>query len=407
MNDLPQTTEECRIKLLVYSHFLAPSIGGVETIVLSLARGLADLRKANGRLEFGLTVVTQTPAGGFDDRSLAFRVVRQPRLIELWRLIRACDVIHLAGPALLPLFLARLASKPVVIEHHGYQAVCLNGILIYQPDGSMCPGHFQAGHYGKCVRCQNCENSVFRSVVNLLLMIPRSWLSRRAATNIGVSRRALERCALPHSSVVYHGIEDPLPKNDIPVSTGNASCKMCFAYVGRFVPEKGIPILLQAAQILMREGQEFEVRLIGDGPERVKLEAIVRQEHLENCVRITGYLTGSALADVLRNVRVVVMPSVWEETAGLAAMEQMMRGRLVIASDVGGLGEIVGDVGLKCPPGDGIALADCMRTVLLNRSIVDSYGRKARERALHLFARERMLHEHASVYREVLGRTKG
>lgn len=48
-----------------------------------------------------------------------------------------------------------------------------------------------------------------------------------------------------------------------------------------------------------------------------------------------------------------------------------------------------------------------MRAVLLNRSIVDSYGRKARERTLRLFARERMLNEHASVYREVLGRTRG
>jgi glycogen synthase len=407
MNDLPQPTEGGRIKLLVYSHFFAPSIGGVETIVLSLARGLADLRTANGPLQFDLTVVTQTPAGGFDDRSLAFRVVRQPRLIELWRLIRGCDVVHLAGPALMPLFLARLGGKRVVVEHHGYQAVCLNGILVYQPDGSMCPGHFQAGRYGKCVRCQNCENSVFRSMVNLLLMIPRSWLSRRAAKNIGVSRRALERSGLPRSSVVYHGIEDPLPKDEVPPSAENASCKMCFAYVGRFVPEKGIPILLQAAQILTREGQEFEARLIGDGPERARLEAIIRQEHLENCVRITGYLTGSALADALRDVRVVVMPSVWEETAGLAAMEQMMRGRLVIASDVGGLGEIVGNAGLKCPPGDATALADCMRAVLLNRSIVDSYGRKARERTLRLFARERMLNEHASVYREVLGRTRG
>ncbi len=238
-------------------------------------------------------------------------------------------------------------------------------------------------------------------------MIPRFWLSRNAATNIAVSRRALERCALPRSLVVYHGIEDPLPKNGIPPSTVTASCKMCFAYVGRFVPEKGIPILLQAAQILAREGHEFEVRLIGDGPERAKLEGAIRQERLETHVRITGYLAGGPLADALRDVRVVVMPSVWEETAGLAAMEQMMRGRLVIASDVGGLGEIVGDAGLKCPPGDADALANCMRAVLRDTSIADSYGRKARERALHLFARARMLDEHAGVYRELLGQTKG
>jgi glycogen(starch) synthase len=395
------------MKLLVYSHFFAPSIGGVETIVLSLARGLAELRTPDGQPQFDVTVATQTPRGDFENRSLPFRVVRQPRLSMLWRLVRECDLVHLAGPALMPLFLARLAGKRVVIEHHGYQAVCLNGILVYQPDGSICPGHFQQGRYEKCIRCQTCENSVFRSVANLLLMIPRSWLSRRAKANISVSRRALERCALPRSSVIYHGIEDPLSKDGVATSAGSASCKICFAFVGRFVPEKGIPILLQAARILAREGHAFEVRLIGDGPERAKLEDILRQGHLESCVRITGYLTGSALADALGDVRVVVMPSVWEETAGLAAMEQMMRGRLVIVSNVGGLGEIVGEAGLKCPPGDAGALADCMRTVLLDPSIADTYGRKARERALRLFARARMLDEHAGVYRELLGRAKG
>jgi glycogen synthase len=393
--------------LLVYSHFFAPSIGGVETIVLSLARGLAELQTPEGQPQFDVTVVTQTPPGEFEDRSLCFRVVRQPRLSLLWRLVRECDVVHLAGPALMPLFLARLARKSVVVEHHGYQAVCLNGILVYQPDGSICPGHFQAGRYGKCLRCQTRENSIFRSIANLLRMIPRSRLSRSAEANIAVSRRALERCALPRSSVIYHGIEDLLPKEAVATSVGSASCKICFAFVGRFVAEKGIPILLQAARILAGEGLEFEVRLIGDGPERAKLEAIVRQERLENCVRITGYLTGSALADALGEVRVVVMPSIWEETAGLAAMEQMMRGRLVIASDVGGLGEIVGDAGLKCPPGDAAALADCMRVVLRDTSVVDTYGRKARERALHLFARGRMLDEHAGLYREVLAQAKG
>ena len=51
------------MKLLLYSHFFAPSIGGVETIVLSLARGLAERRSSSGEPEFAVTLVTQTPAG--------------------------------------------------------------------------------------------------------------------------------------------------------------------------------------------------------------------------------------------------------------------------------------------------------------------------------------------------------
>jgi glycosyltransferase involved in cell wall biosynthesis len=108
------------MKLLLYSHSFAPRVGGVETIVLSLARGLAELRTVDNRPRFELTLVTETSAGDFDERSLEFPVVREPSALALKRLIDAADVIHLAGPALLPLFLAWLSRKPVVLEHHGY-----------------------------------------------------------------------------------------------------------------------------------------------------------------------------------------------------------------------------------------------------------------------------------------------
>src|SRR5258707_4041765 len=75
--------KEAGMKLLIYSHFFVPSIGGVETIVLSLARGLAEVRAEQGRMEFDITLVTQTPAGGHDDTALPFRAVRGPRLREL------------------------------------------------------------------------------------------------------------------------------------------------------------------------------------------------------------------------------------------------------------------------------------------------------------------------------------
>jgi glycosyltransferase involved in cell wall biosynthesis len=389
------------MKLLVYSHFFAPSIGGVETIVLALSRGLAELRMANGASEFDLTVVTETSDGNFDDRSLPFRVIRRPGLFYLWRLVRACDVLHVAGPALLPLFLARLAGKPTAVEHHGYQAICPNGILVHQPDRSVCPGHFEAGRYAECLRCNARETSWLRSCKNLLLMFPRHALTRHVAQNLAITQHVLQRLALPRSSVIYYGIEDPL-QNSIPSQIFSASSgRICFAYAGRLVQEKGIPILLRAVKKLISEGHLFEVRLIGDGDERGNLEEMIGRDHLESCVHITGYLTGAALADALRDVQVLVMPSNWEETAGLAAIEQMMRGRLVIVSDIGGLGEIAGDAGLRFTPGNADALADCMRKVLQNPSLVESYGRKARARALGLFTRSRMTEEHAGMYRRL------
>ena len=389
------------MKLLIYSHFFPPSIGGVQNAVQSLAEGLQARLTSQGGQEFDVTLVTQTPAEKYDDSALPFRVLRQPNLVRLWRALRGADVVHVAGPALLPMVLGFLCRKPVVIEHHGYQAICPNGLLLYQPDAAVCPGHFQAKHYGECWRCQRSELSPWRTFVSLLLMFPRYWLSRKAAANLTISHHVMTRHSLPRSSVVYYGIDDP-PEEGSLFSPPEASAKLCFAYVGRFVPEKGIPILLQAAAILRKQGCQFEVRLIGDGPLRRELEAMIQQNSLVSCVRITGYLSGARLVEALRDIRVVVMPSVWEETAGLSAIEQMMRGKLVIASKIGGLDEVVDEVGLTFPAGDAQALADCMLKVLQDPFIIESVGRTARDRALRFFRRERMIGDHALAYHRLL-----
>jgi glycosyltransferase involved in cell wall biosynthesis len=87
----------------------------------------------------------------------------------------------------------------------------------------------------------------------------------------------------------------------------------------------------------------------------------------------------------LQDVTVVVMPSTWEELAGLAAIEQMMRGRLVIVADIGGLAEVLGDTGLNFPPGNAISLANCLRRVIENPSPIGAYGEKTRSRLYKCF----------------------
>jgi glycogen synthase len=390
------------MKLLVYSHSFAPNVGGIETIVSSLARGLAEDRGGDDRGRFELTLATQTPAGDFDDAAVPFCVVRRPGIGKLWRLIRTADVVHVAGPALAPLLLAWFARKPFIIEHHGYQAICPNGLLLHEPDKTICPGHFQAGHYGKCRRCQAAELPWWRSLVNVLAMFPRHFLARRAAQNIAISHHQQQRLGLPSSRLVYHGVED-VPDGEI--SAQDLSTKpgtVCFAYVGRLVAEKGLPALLRAAAMVNREGHEFELLLIGDGPQRQKLEAMIEQSGLHGAAQCTGFLQGAAFAETMRRVHVVVMPSAWEETAGLAAIEQMMRGKVVIASRIGGLSEMVGDTALTCEPGSAEELAQRMKEVLQDFGKARALGLAARQRTRKLFLRGRMVAEHARLYGDVL-----
>jgi glycosyltransferase involved in cell wall biosynthesis len=388
------------MKLLIYSHFFSPSVGGVETIVLSLARGLAGLCDSNGVPQFEITLVTQTPPGNYDDRAHPFRVIREPGLFRLWQLVRRSDVVHAAGPALAPLYLAWLSRKPLVIEHHGYQATCPNGLLFHHPTGTVCPGHFLAGNYRECLKCNAKTEGLGKSSWLLLSAFLRNLASHRAAANIAPSGHVALRQALPRTTTIVHGIEDPRGGIGFfqaaqPVNQRN------FAYLGRLVIEKGLFVLLEAARLLRAEGRDVNIVLIGDGPDRPRLEKEIKALGLERNVRITGFLPGANLDDVLARVGAIVVPTVMEETAGLAAMEQMARGRPVIASAIGGLGKLVGDAGLIFSPGDSRALADAMRRILDEPELGASLGAKGRQRILLSFSYGGMIDAHARAYREV------
>lgn len=370
-------------------------MGGVEKQVLSLAQGLSTCCNSAGHPSFEVTVITNTPAENPEESAYSFAVVRCPNFFQLWRLMRGADIVHLAGPALVPLLIARVMRKPIAIEHHGYQAICPNGILIHQPDRLVCPGYFQARRYFECLKCQACEMPLGRSILQLLLMAPRYLVSKTVSANIAITDHVLQRHALPSSERIYYGIDDQFSSS---MRHAGDSTKFCLAFVGRFVPEKGIRVLLEAVSILKSEGRDLEVRLIGDGPQRRELEELIAKRGLEGCVSISGYLSGTAMEDALRSVSAVVVPSVWEEAAGFSAIEQMMSERLVIASAIGGLEEIVGDGGLLFQPGDPLALASQIRTVLKDRNLRETVSARARVRALQLFQLDRMVREHVSLY---------
>lgn len=389
------------MKILLYTHSFAPLIGGAEKYVMLLAEGLAKLPSVDARARVVVEVATATPAGKFDDSQLPFGVVREPGLFSLAKLLYDADVVQLSGACFLPLLLGWILRKPIVIEHHGYNASCPNGLLFYEPTQTVCPGHFMARRYRKCIACNAPKEGLLRSAWALLWSFPRRWLCERAAVNVPITQHVLKRLALPRSHVVYYGIPDLKDHTSLMDARQPNAGPLCFAYVGRLVSLKGLALLLEASAILKQRGYLFRLKFIGDGPERKALESSARRLDLNGYVEFTGFASGERFGEEMRAVSAVIMPSIWEETAGLAAMEQMMRGRLVIASDIGGLGEIVGEAGLKCAPGDAATLAECMRRVLDRPEIVAEMGMAARTRALSLFRQGEMIDTYARMYQQL------
>lgn len=384
------------MNIIIYSHFFLPVAGGVQTNVFELASGLTEWRvKDSGGDCLEVTVVTRTAETVPEEDLWPFHVVRRPTFSQLVRLIRGADVVHVAGPAMLPMAIGLALRKPVLIEHHGYQAMCPNGLLLIGTDRSVCPGHFLARRYGQCIRCNSDSMGWFGSLRNFALQFPRRWLCVLASANIAITDHVARRIALPRTQTILYGIRDPGcgPSPQI----GNSAE---IGYVGRLVYEKGLPILLKAAKLLQDGGFSFHLTFVGGGPLRQQLEDESRELGLAPRVTFTGELAGAELDRAVRPLTIAVMPSVWEETAGLAAIEQMMRGKVVIASDIGGLSEVVGEAGLKFTPGDSDALYKCLRQVLQDPALAAALGSSARDRSKN-FGRHTMVQRHVSLYRKV------
>lgn len=389
------------MKLLIYSHFFAPSIGGVETVVLSLARGLSELREADGASQFKVTVVTQTPAGHYDESALPFRVVRQPGFFQLWQLIRSSDVLHLAGPALAPLFLGLFVRRPVVLEHHGFQTICPNGQLLIEPQGTPCPGHFMAGRHCECLRCNSGQGWLVSWKLWLLTFV-RRFFSGQASANITPTQWLGGLLDLPRVTTVPHGVDaSPAVRR-----TASSSGAPVIAFMGRLVTTKGVHVLLKAAKTLFEQNREFELVIIGEGPERGALEQFVRDSQLEAKIRFAGRLNDVQLEAALAQAAAVVVPSLGGEVFGMVVAENMVRGLPVVASDLGAFVEVLGGTGLTFRTGDEADLAAALSRLLDDPSTATRLGQHARQRVLQSFSFGAMIETHARLYREVCFTTR-
>jgi glycosyltransferase involved in cell wall biosynthesis len=83
----------------------------------------------------------------------------------------------------------------------------------------------------------------------------------------------------------------------------------------------------------------------------------------------------------------------------LAAAENMLCGRAVVVSNLGSLSEVVGDAGLVVTAGEAEELARCLERFWEEPSLFGQLGSRARERAIHFFGGQRMLDDHARLYR--------
>jgi len=168
------------------------------------------------------------------------------------------------------------------------------------------------------------------------------------------------------------------------------------AYAGRLHPEKGIAVLQRAFERLERRLPGVELFLAGEGPEREQLEAWARGRS----VRILGTVRG--LGPLFRDIDVLLAPTLVNESFGLSPAEAMCSEAAVVASDVGGLPEVVGDCGRLVPRGDADAVAEAVVELCTDLDACAELGRRGRERVLERFTLDRAVEALASSAQALL-----
>ena len=189
-----------------------------------------------------------------------------------------------------------------------------------------------------------------------------------------------------------------------------------FGLVGRLVPIKNPSLFLQALRQLIQEQRRPSVcgLIVGDGPLRSRLQQEAERLGVDGLVRFTGWRRD--LASVYAELDATCLTS-WNEGTPVALIEAMAAGRPVIATDVGGVRDLLGDGsdpreavapgsfrivsrGLLIRPGDVEGLAAALQRVTQDPALRRTLGAAGRQHVLNAFNHQRLLSEMSALYEQ-------
>lgn len=269
----------------------------------------------------------------------------------------------------------RAAGVPVVQSLRNYRLLCPNALFFRE--GRVCEDCLGKalpwpGVAHGCYRESRIQSGVVAAMVAAHRLL-RTWQDQVdvyiALTDF--ARRKFIEGGLPPEKII---VKPNFVHDDAGVSDGRRDYAL---FVGRLSPEKGILTLLEA----WRQIRRVPLKIVGEGPMREEMAAIVQRQGLEGSVELLGHRPRADVLALMRRARFLVFPSEWYETFGRVAIEAFACGVPVIAARLGAMAEIVdaGRTGLHFTPGDSDDLASQVEWAASHPDRVAGMGRSARE----------------------------
>jgi glycosyltransferase involved in cell wall biosynthesis len=293
------------------------------------------------------------------------------------------------------LYACRNARVPVVATIHNYRLACANGTFFRH--GAVC--HDCA--HGQPVRAvlHGCYRGSRAATVPVALAMSLHRQAWRSLVSAYVFVSASQRDLLPGLDLAPERVF--VRYNVIPRRIGPAVARTpAVVYAGRLDEPKGVRLLMAGWDCYLGKsgGQGLNLVIVGGGPleDEVAAWASTRPS-----VEMTGIVDSDRCAELISRARAVLLPSVWEETFGLVAVEAMAAGVPPIAAGHGSFTELItpGVDGVLFTPGDPAALALAIADVESNPERYEAYGDRARQTYEERFDPRRSVEELLGIYR--------
>ena len=296
---------------------------------------------------------------------------------------------------------------PIIMTLHDAYLVCPM-ITAIKGNGEICNQFLCKKHNKFHCLFNNCANNQEQSFRYAMM----SFINKLTGYDKHVKKFIAPSDALKNIMIKYN---DDINENNILTinnfltneelkTTPNYINKGYFLYIGRLSAEKGVKYLLEAMKDLPKD---IKLKIVGTGKEENNLKQYAKENNLDN-VEFVGFKNREEINEYYQNCIATILPCNWFEIFGMTNIESFINGKPVVASDIGGIPEIVEHNvnGLLFEPTNVEQLKECILTYWNNPELVIEHGKNGYQKAKTQYTEEKYYNELIKIYEEVVNESK-
>ncbi|MFA6306380.1 MAG: glycosyltransferase family 4 protein [Patescibacteria group bacterium] len=283
------------------------------------------------------------------------------------------NIAHQFSPAII--YVLKKHKIPVVQTLHDYKLICPNYKLFNKNKACL---KCLNGKYYNCFLGECVKNSYLKSFLAMLEAYLYKWLRTYALVDLFIAPSQFMKDKCVESGIKEEKIKILRHFVDDKYFSINSEVGDYLLYFGRLSDEKGVDILFRA----MRETNSGQrLKIVGAGPDYEKYKLKILDSRLSEKVELCGPKYDDELIGIVKQAKAIIMPSVWPENMPYSLLEAMAMGKVVIASRIGGMAEVINDKanGFLFRAGGEKELASIMNN--LGNCNLEKIGEMARESA--------------------------